>query len=188
MKKVIVIDIDDVLMDLSPLRKQVMEYFGISSPTDYLFSNWPEEAKTAIFWAFNQTEKMALGTPIPGALNALKILSDQHQVTLGTARNIELHQFTVNQICGHFPLVIRPYQIHSTGGSKEKLYKKLNANIIIDDRFENIMTALNCPTVEKCYLVSNDKTTWNHQFRRIAESSNLIEIVNEISDIKEINV
>lgn len=183
MKKVIAIDIDDVIIDLMPLRKQVMDFYNVQSPVDYGFSNWSEEAKRTMFWAFDQETKMSVGKPIDGTAATLKSWSQKHHLLYVTARNTHLHEFTVNQLCNHFPMIIRPYQIYSAGGDKEKLYRRIHANIVIDDKFENIISALNCPTVEKCYLISNEKTTWNHHFRRLADSSDLIEIVESINDI-----
>ena len=90
--------------------------------------------------------------PVDGSVEAIRLLRQQHQLVVVTARPISIRQATEQWLLRHFPEmfddIYYTYNPYSGRGDSPKsaVCLERNINILIDDAPENIMDFTNHPT------------------------------------------
>lgn len=152
--KKIGVDLDDVLLaivaGLFPWHNRL---YGTNNHEDdvrpfELSSSWgctKEEAVSRVL-DFYQTTEHAECQPVPGAVEAMNVLSQSHELTIVTSKPADLETMTHAWVEKHFPEVFQG--IYFTNSfvtpehrqiKKSELCHKLGIEIFIDDSIGNVL-------------------------------------------------
>jgi len=161
MKKILAIDIDDVLSDSTDaLRRVVNDLLSISLSSEdyrsieadywgYYEAVW-EKFGAADRFSFDAVEAQMVHDqshvqPIAGAVDAVAMLADEYEVVLVTSRNPRWKTETKRWVDMHFKsLTSELYFVHELSDDKTKGYlcSDLGVSALIDDNPEHCMSAI----------------------------------------------
>lgn len=148
------IDLDDVLADMMPvLLTYHNDVYGTTLTKDDIWSYrfWDvlqvsqEEAIKRVF-DFERSSRMLTILPLPGAVQAVETLGDNHELSIITARDSEFAESTKHWLARHFPDVFsgihfaNHYSSTSTPRSKGDICKEIGIEVMIDDSFSNVVS------------------------------------------------
>ena len=101
--------------------------------------------------------------PFVGAYKVIKMLLDMgHKVYIVTARDYLLEAVTKAMIRRHLPEGVELILVGSF--EKYEVYKKLNADFVVDDHFVHVQEA-KMASVPNVVMISNSITPYNHTHR-----------------------
>lgn len=159
------IDVDNVLFYipiLEYINSQFNENFNDSDLSDWSFSNFSETIRSEIFAAFRSTEFMCNSKPYWGNFCTLRDwAAEGHRLYAVTRRSWNLYDSTCRQLEKHYPGLFMDCIFVKENESKTKYLKSIGANVHIDDY--DVEDSLNAGI--KTWLITNDKTCYNHGFR-----------------------
>lgn len=148
MRKKIVIDVDETFSVLLPVmlpwhNKKFGTNYSMDSYTSYrleqVFGHTVDHWK-AEFKIFIEEEWENLSRPLEGAVDSVKKMLESHDVVFMTARDKKVHhvteRFLRKHLGGHFTELIS-----LTYESKGKALQEIGADLLIDDRIENLHSA-----------------------------------------------
>lgn len=137
---VILLDVDNVLMPCTETACKKAASRGLSvdvkDVTQYSFANFPTEISKQLMEIFNEPDFFDDQVPYPGAVEMVDELLDAgHEVIIASAMKPHRMGIRANQIPKFFPRIpIRNILL----GSRKDL---LNADFLLDDAMENIVTS-----------------------------------------------
>jgi len=154
-KKVIAVDIDEVLM---PHFQDLINYYNELYGTELtLEDNHPKDSSR---WGtksmeeavrrvekFFDTDTFKNSQPFEEAIDAVSILSKQYTLVVITARDDIIEEMTRNWLDRHFQELFKTvhftsaYNLEGKSRLKSEVAKSVNADYIIDDSFEHIESA-----------------------------------------------
>jgi len=154
-KKIIAIDIDEVLM---PHFQDLIDYYNRLYGTSLtLEDNHPKDSsrwgtpsmKVAIrrVEKFFDTNEFKNSTPFEDSKKAIKILSDNFTLVVITARDEIIKQTTKNWLEKHFPEFFKEvhftsmYNLEGKARTKGEVAKSIKADYLVDDNFDHIIAA-----------------------------------------------
>jgi len=152
----IIFDIDEVLFK-GTVIPAVATLYSLDLPIDFYLNDWPVEARETALSLFKNQGIMCHLLPNYGAsllVNQLKKAG--HTVHAVTARPHSQQEETQAMVDRHFDGV-QVFCAH--GYDKKEMYKKLNADLVIDDNTDHIEQAIDVGAIGVLY--SNDETPWN---------------------------
>ena len=155
----IIIDLDNVLFD-NTVVTDICTEAGIEPPRHWDLHDLPKEIQEKCWNAFKDKNLMCYLKPYPQAIGIdIKLKEAGHKVFVVTARSSNLHDETKAMVVKHFPFVDDIVLVGDW--DKTETYKKLKADVVIDDHVEHIYQAISVD-VKYPILVSNDTTPYNH--------------------------
>lgn len=181
---IIGLDLDDTLMQpVLPAIDVAASNLGITNykkeTKDYWFPDLPQNLREEILKLFLTPEFMGSVVPIEGTQAKLVKWANQgHRLIVITARNESVRECTKELMVKYYPMV---NEIHFVDiyESKARIMQELGIDIWIDDAPHGIKTSLglHIPT----YLISNDKTLFNHETRKLLPPSRVAKNVADIA-------
>lgn len=152
MKKIIGIDFDDVLMDFN---HGLMSFYNSRNGTTHVREDvkhyrierlWgcePEEVTNVIVDFYDSPAHLET-LPLKGALEAIELLSREHELVIVTARPEIVREQTEKWIAKHFPeafqrifYVNKDFSDLTKKANKSDICKELGVELFIDDSFHN---------------------------------------------------
>ncbi len=196
--KKIGVDLDDVLLaiiaGLFPWHNRL---YGTNNHPDEvrpfeLMSSWnctKEEAVSRVL-DFYQTPEHAACLPIPGSVEAMRALSQSHELVIVTSKPADLEAMTHTWVEKHFPKTFQGIYFTSSFVTpehkqikKSELCRKLGLDIFIDDSIANVLDV--ATACEQVFLFDRP---WNQE--NVALPTNVTrahswkEIVDTIQNLK----
>ena len=137
---VILLDVDNVLMPCTETayKKATSRGFpvDVKDVTQYSFANFPKEISKQLMEIFNEPDFFDDQEPYPGAVEMVDELLDAgHEVVIASAMKPHQMGIRANQIPKFFPRI--PARNILLGSRKDLL----NADFLLDDAMENIITS-----------------------------------------------
>lgn len=159
------VDVDNVLFYipiLESINKEFGEKYTDSDLNDWSFQNFPEHIRNEVFGAFCSTEFMCSTSPIWGNYSTLRDwAAEGNKLYAITRRAWNLYDGTCRQINRHYPGLFEDVIFAKDTESKVKYLKSIGATVHIDDY--DVEDSVNCGI--KTWLITNEKTAYNHKFR-----------------------
>ncbi|MEX0933962.1 MAG: hypothetical protein WD003_01740 [Candidatus Paceibacterota bacterium] len=171
-KKIIGVDLDEVLMDaLTPTCHFLNKHYNAEITRADVFAHdfaavWEqglEEIATRMeeFYASPHHDE---GVPISGAVVAIDALKDTHELHIITARPSSAKEVSVRWLEKHFPNTFKSvhftkHYYNETSKSKGDICRELDISIFIDDAPHNVDDV--APVVEKVFLMHSP---WNKEY------------------------
>jgi 5'(3')-deoxyribonucleotidase len=171
MKKIIAIDVDNVLFQINTMdyvNRVLGTNYREEDFTDWEMNNLPKDVQDAAIAAWQDVRFMCYESKaIAGNHQILRKWNEQgHYLYAVTSRHNGLILDTVAQINNVYPGIFGDRIVFVNDGSskrssKAKHFKKIGANVVIDDWYVEDGISVGAKTV----LITNEKTPYNHSKR-----------------------
>jgi hypothetical protein len=180
----IVIDLDNTLF-YNHIVDFMCASYSIPRGNRQDLMDLPEEVRSKCFEAFGHAYIMGNLTPFNGAIGVDKTLVDMgHKVYVVTARDGSMKKETLAMVKKYFPHVTKTVLVGSY--DKYDIYKKLKADMVIDDHFHHIQEA-KMAGVPHVVMISNPNTPYNHKYVECVKGMEGAVLTN-ISEFKDVFV
>lgn len=180
------LDLDSTLVDL-PIVERISRETGLeykdSDFHDWHFSQFPEIYSKRSKELFKDIDFMCNLIPYPRTYTKLKnwkVLGNF--LVLITARDRSIQGMTIKMVNDLFPDIFTHIDFVNPGQSKKDLMSKYKLDRWIDDNPRDVLGAMELGI--KTFLISNEKTPYNHQFALENEKNNyLLTVVDTVAKI-----
>lgn len=180
----IIVDLDNVLF-YNDVVDKTCALNCIPRGIKHDLSDLPKNISEECFTQFQNPAIMGGFKPFIGAYKVIKTFLDMgHKVYIVTARDFLLESVTLAMIKRHLPEGVEVILVGSF--KKYDVYKRLNADIVIDDHFDHILEA-KIAEVPHVVMVSNSVTPYNHSNRECVKDMGGT-IVNSLADFGDLFV
>jgi uncharacterized HAD superfamily protein len=156
MKKVIAIDYDDVIVPSAPIIvRSYNEKYGTNVQLKDFYYDDPRSWGSSDTSTVNQrvgdylmSEEYQATLPFTEAIDALRLLSEQHELHIVTGRTDYLADVTKNMLNKYLPGIFRSVEFTNFFGqnrrSKAEVCQALDADLLIDDHLHHAQVVADC--------------------------------------------
>lgn len=161
-KIVAALDIDNTLFKDKVIAGTAF-WYGLDLPTDFYLKDWPQRYRDEAYAKFEDKRIMSSLNPNEGAQRLISTLKEAGvDVFAVTSRPKELYDCTVSMVYRELKGVDK---VLCVGGyNKATTYRRLGADIVVDDNAEHILQGLNAGA-DLSILLSHEGTPYNFKFK-----------------------